>query len=163
MKPAKDQFDVTNLVFPGNAADQARLLLRTVRPLGNVDAAPANLPEILKAALEGRLETPAKLKTALRKLIATLKLNEKDHLGGTLDDPISKSGNLRALYFVIHDTSSPTLTFGSSFLSDINEATWRRNNLTQHTHTSDPVAHLAGVWPGSPARVSPRAFTSAPH
>jgi hypothetical protein len=142
MMSAKSVFNLSTLSFPGSAADQARFLLRTVRPFGNVDPTLANLPEILKAALEDRLNSPADLKTALRKYISDLGLNETTHLGGSLNKPLSKAGSKRALYFVIHDTSSPTLPAGSQFPGNMDQPSWKYNDLTRDTAVSDPVAHV---------------------
>ena len=101
MSRAKDIFDMTTRSFPGSPVEQARFLLRTVRPLGNISSTPAALPEVLKAALEGRLARPATLNSALRKRIRKLGLSENTHFGGSLDKPLSKAGRKPALYFVI--------------------------------------------------------------
>ena len=111
-------------------------------PLGNISSTPAALPEVLKAALEGRLARPATLNSALRKRIRKLGLSETTHFGGSLDKPLSKAGRKPALYFVIHDTSSPTLSAGSQFPADINQPSWPHNNLDREVNVTDPVAHM---------------------
>jgi N-acetylmuramoyl-L-alanine amidase/Fungal chitosanase of glycosyl hydrolase group 75 len=139
MPRAQDIFDLGTLSFPGPPVEQARFLLRKVRPLGNVDSSLASLPEILKAMLEGRVPVPSVVQ--LRKVGAVQSLDEKEHLGGDLDEPVSMAGASPALYFVIHDTSSPTLSFGSSFPLGINTPAWSGNKL-QTIVSADPVAHV---------------------
>lgn len=139
MKPAKEQFDLASLSFPGTAADQARLLLRTVKPLGNLDPNLATLPAVLTDALEGRLGKPSGLKAALRTHIASLGIAEGKHLGGSLDKPLSNAGGKPALYFVIHDTSSPNV---KQFPTNINDASWSGNDLSKDVNVADPVAHM---------------------
>ena len=139
MKPAKDQFDLTSLSFPGAAADQARFLLRTVKPLGNLDPNFATLPQVLSDALSGRLGQPSSLKAALRRHIAMLGLSEDKDLGGSLDKPLSSAGGKPALYFVIHDTSSPNV---KQFPANMEDPAWSGNNLSTHVNVADPVAHM---------------------
>jgi len=141
MKSAKERFDLTSLSFPGGPTDQARFLLRTVKPLGNVSATLATLPVDLASALAGTLGKPSDLKTALRKHIKDKGLSEKTELAGSLDNPLSKSGSKSALYFVIHDTSTP-MNKGKPFPPDMDRATWPGNDLKKPTKVSDPVAHI---------------------
>jgi hypothetical protein len=141
MKPAKDVFDIASLSFPGGPTDQARLLLRKVRPLGNVDSKLADLPADLAAALAGILAKPSDLKSALRKHINAAGLDEKADLGGTLDKALSKADSKPALYFVIHDTSTP-MPKGKPFPPNMNTATWSGNDLSIPTKKNDPVAHM---------------------
>lgn len=92
------RFDPAAMQFAGTPLEQARCLLRHVEPGGSADAA-SNLPPTL-SSLIGKPASidPAKLAAELRDrripLPATTPLSE------TLD-------HHRALYFVIHDTSSP--------------------------------------------------------
>jgi len=141
MKTAKQVFDVANLSFPGSATDQARFLLRTVRPLGNVDPNLATLPAALAAALGGTLAKPSTLKSALRQHIQAAGLDEKTQLGGSLDKPLGKAGSKPTLYFVIHDTSTP-MNAGKPFPADMDKASWSGNNLGPPTKKADPVAHM---------------------
>jgi hypothetical protein len=141
MKPAKDVFDIPSLSFPGSPTDQAQFLLRTVRPLGNVDSKLATLPAALKSALAGTLAKPSGLKTALRKLITGAGLNENIELGGSLDKPLSKAGTQRAFYFVIHDTST-AMAKGKPFPVDMDKASWSGNDIKAPTKKADPVAHM---------------------
>jgi len=142
MKTAKETFDLTSLSFPGSASEQARFLLRTVKPLGNVDANLATLPDVLKDALDDRLGNPTDRKAALRNFIAGQTLNEANHLGGSLDKPVSKAGGKPALYFVIHDTSSPAFDAGHQFPANIDQASWPGNDLSRAVNAPDPVAHM---------------------
>ena len=141
MRHAKDVFDMASLSFPGDATNQARLLLRKVRPLGNVDSNLADLPADLAAALAGTLAKPSDLKSPLREHIRVANLNEKTDLGGTLDEPLSKADSKQALYFVIHDTSTP-MDRGKPFPPDMDAATWSGNDLSAPTRVHDPKAHI---------------------
>jgi hypothetical protein len=71
MRTAVATFDPGTRTFPGSKAEQARFLLRHVRPLANVDANLAVLPETLAAMLGDRLPPPQALKEPRRALIAS--------------------------------------------------------------------------------------------
>lgn len=142
MKTAMESFGLQTLSFPGSEVEQASFLLRTVKPLGNVDPNLAALPAVLRGALEGTAPKPSVHKIALRQHVAKLGLDEAKNLGGKLDKPLSTAGGKTALYFVIHDTSSPTLKFGQQFPANINEASWPGNDLSHSVNTTDPVAHM---------------------
>lgn len=141
MRHAKDVFDMASLSFPGDSTKQARLLLRKVRPLGNVDSNLADLPTDLAAALAGTLAKPSDLKGPLREHIRAANLNEKADLGGTLDEPLSRADSKQALYFVIHDTSTP-MEQGKPFPPNMDTAAWSGNDLSAPTRVDDPVAHM---------------------
>jgi hypothetical protein len=98
-------WDNDAFAFAGVPVEQARCLLRTVSIGGNVDDAPAELPQSL-AAIIGRpvafdVET-------LRAWLRTRGINETA-IGGALDAPLSSTEGpsaRRARYFVVHDTST---------------------------------------------------------
>lgn len=97
--PAVDcRFDSARMEFTGTPVEQARCLLRHVEP-GGAAAREQDLPP----ALAARIGQPAPIDTA--KLAAVLRHR---HLPLPATTPVSETiDHHRALYFVIHDTSSP--------------------------------------------------------
>ena len=91
-------FDPVKLVFAGDAHAQARCLLRHVEPGGGADPQQA-LPPTLDALIGSAAVIDQKrLARALRRAAITL----------PSATPVSETADhRRALYFVIHDTSSP--------------------------------------------------------
>ena len=122
--------------FEGTKADQARCLLRNVRlgrQLGrSLDALPGPLSDIGQ---------PLRLtKQQLRRYLQNRNIAEGD-IGGSLDQPLSATNEgLAATYFVIHDTSTPNYRT-DNFPSDIDETTWRYNDLS-YWNQFEPVAHV---------------------
>jgi hypothetical protein len=145
MTKAKDVFDLAKLVYPGSPADQARLLLREVKPFGVVNPSPAVLPATLEKLLTapGHAADWPSVMGSVQNWGATKHLDFVHQLGGGLDKPLSatKDGH-SALYFVIHDTSAPTLAAGTQFPPNINDAAWSGNRLQRYSGTPDPVAHM---------------------
>src|SRR6476646_10803544 len=97
--PAVDcRFDSGSLSFAGSPLEQARCLLRHVAPGGAADA-PADLPPTLAGLIGKRPRIDyVRLAAALRDA----------HIPLPAASPVSEtSDHRRALYFVIHDTSSP--------------------------------------------------------
>ena len=130
-----------SLQFAGSPVDQARCLLRPNRIGGVLAPELKKLPAPLEALIGRRVEfTKEKLRAFLRK-----KKIDEAALGGSLDEPLSggrlASGEeLAALYFIIHDTSSPYLKdepFPDRFDTD---AGWRGNDLS--IWLKQPVAHV---------------------
>lgn len=92
------RFDPTTLQFAGSPSEQARCLLRHVEPGGGADPEQP-LPPVL-ASLIGRL-----VQIDITKLAAELR-HEK--IMAPASTPVSETlDHRRAIYFVIHDTSSP--------------------------------------------------------
>src|SRR5438132_1773843 len=125
-------FNTAILAFQGTPADQARCLIRFVKKNGNVDDAPADLPATLSSLLQD-VSNLNITKSALRRFLSDKDIAESA-VGGSLDDPISRSNNndpaaRSANYFVIHDTSTPLgpgQTFDPAF---INSLQWTGNGL----------------------------------
>ena len=145
MANAKDVFDLATLTYPGRPSDQAKLLLREVRPLGVVSSSLATLPQ----ALEELLTNPGKwadwvtVKLAVEGFIQNNHIDLADHVGGALSSPLSTTQNGHsALYFVIHDTSAPTLPVGAHFPANIDDASWSGNRLSRYAGAPNPVAHM---------------------
>src|SRR5665213_190095 len=122
-------FDTNKLEFVGTPVEQAKCLLRPLR-MGPVLGEPL---AVLPSPLEKLIGQPVKIsRTALRRYLEAHHIDEGD-IGG----PITNS--LRAKYFVIHDTSTPNY-HEKPFPSDINEESWRLNNLD--VWKKHPVAHI---------------------
>ncbi len=122
-------FDTNTLAFPGTPFEQARCLLRPIKPHGELAAPLATLP----APLESLIGQPVKLDiAAIQKYLSAHGIAE-DVIGGPL------TNHCGAKYFVIHDTSTPN--YGSNAIpTNINTAAWSLNNLNRYTNR--PVAHI---------------------
>jgi hypothetical protein len=97
-------FDRSKMRYAGTPAQQARCLLRFVPPGGHPVDRIARLPPALEKLVGKRVAVNRRqVEAFLRsKNIAA------DDVGGSLDTPLSRtSAGLPALYFVIHDTSTP--------------------------------------------------------
>lgn len=133
-------FDAQTLQFVGSPVVQARCLLRDIAVQGAVGEPLKKLP----APLEKLVGQPVKIdKAKLREFLKANKI-EENAIGGSLDAPLSKaklpSGEeIQALYFLLHDTSSPYLK-DTPFPAEINDANWKGNNLEQWLKV--PVAHV---------------------
>src|SRR5262245_6261036 len=134
-------FDRVHLHFEGTPVEQARCLLRAVRIMGEVGQEQP-LPQVL----EDLVGSPVAFDASDLRVYLDGEGIEESSLGGSLDDPLShaKAGNSgapTAVYFVIHDTSAPNL-LKDEFPIDINEITWRHNDLSAHEKGSKSKAHL---------------------
>lgn len=127
--------------FAGTPVEQARCLLRPNSIGGNLGNELKKLP----SPLEKLIGRPTVLhKDALRKYLHKLVIAE-DALGGSLDSHLSfatlpDGEQIPALYFIIHDTSSPYLkdeAFPENFNTDKN---WKGNDL--QVWVKQPVAHI---------------------
>lgn len=123
------RFDTNTLSFPGTPLEQARCLLRPVKPHGELGAALTHLP----APLENLIGQPVKIDlAALQKYLRVHGIAETD-IGGPL------TNHCGAKYFVIHDTSTPN--YGDSPIpTNINTTAWSLNNLSRYTNRV--VAHI---------------------
>jgi hypothetical protein len=122
-------FDTNTLSFPGTPLEQARCLLRHVKPHGELAAPLTTLP----APLESLIGQPVKLDVAaIQKYLSAHGITE-EVIGGPLTNHCS------AKYFVIHDTSTPN--YGSNAIpTNINTAAWSLNNLNRYTNRG--AAHI---------------------
>jgi hypothetical protein len=120
------KFSSAELHFVGSPLEQAQCLLRTVPVGGDVGDARADIPEVLKI----RVGKPIDFTHAELDAYLASKGIAPHEIGGVLDQKISSTPRgTRALYFVIHDTSDELS--GERFPADINEQSWRPNNLSQ--------------------------------
>lgn len=135
------KFNPKTLQFAGTPIEQARCLLRPNLIGGNLGVELKKLP----SPLEKLIGTSVVLhQEKLRKYLSKHNITEDD-LGGSLDSPLSiatlpNGEKLPALYFIIHDTSSPYLKdapFPDNFNTDEN---WKGNDL--QIWVRQPVAHI---------------------
>lgn len=128
--PAVDcRFDAATLQFAGSPLEQARCLLRHVEPGGTADR-DAGLPPTL-ARLVGQ-----QARLDIRKVTAELRHRR---IAVPATTPVSETlDHHRALYFVIHDTSSPWI--GSRDFPRRFDRQERFNDVSQFLG-SDAVAH----------------------
>jgi hypothetical protein len=122
-------FSDTRLKFAGSTQDQAKCLLRKVRLRGSgSDEQPG------PASLLDRVGTPVPFdKVKLRSYLRAHGINE-DEIGGSLDGGLrsvtrSDGARVQAMYFIIHDTSSPEFEGTTSFPGNINDAAWSGNRI----------------------------------
>jgi hypothetical protein len=128
--PVDCRFDVASLQFAGTSLEQARCLLRHVDPGG---------------AAEGERELPPALSSLIGQPVAIdrVKLASELRRAGIplpVTTPVSETlHHRRALYFVIHDTSSPWI--GSKNFPPGFDRVARFNDVSYFLGT-DAVAHL---------------------
>lgn len=135
------KFDPSTLQFVGAPVEQARCLLRPNGKGGVLGEELKKLPDPL-----GKLigKTFAVKLPKLRKYLSDNKITEDD-IGGGLHLPLATAvlqdgSELTALYFVIHDTSSPYLA-DAEFPADLNNDPKNKANDIS-IWTSRPVAHV---------------------
>jgi len=131
-------FDDSAVRFTGTEMEQAKCLLRPVKPFAHLGERLANLPSPLDELI-GRDTTISK--EAFRRLLRDRNIQESQ-IGGSLDEPLSRANNNAstagfALYFVIHDTSTPNL-LNDPFPGTINTPAWEFNNFSKY----GAVAHV---------------------
>lgn len=135
------KFDDQTLRFAGRPVEQARCLLRPNKIGGVLGLELKKLPK----PLENLIDRPVGIKKEnLRRYLEKRKIDQET-IGGSLDAPLSKAKTsageqIAALYFVIHDTSSPFLNdapFPADFDDDRN---WKGNDLS--IWINQPVAHI---------------------
>lgn len=134
-------FDEVTLTFTGTPVEQARCLLRPNKIGGALGAELKKLPDPLEKLVGQKV---AISKDKLRRYLAKHKIDESV-LGGSLE--LQLAAGVRpdgvvtpALYFVIHDTSTPNLK-DEQFPADIDtNPAWRGNKL--EVWLKSPVAHI---------------------
>lgn len=107
----------------------ARCLIRPVVRGGNVGQPPNVLPDVLKGLIGQPMNVDL---VKLRKYLTDNGIKESD-IGGTLTQDLAK-----ARFFVIHDTSSPEIV-EAGFPENMNDASWRSNQLSNWLNTSTPT------------------------
>ncbi|MNQ95043.1 hypothetical protein D3C85_1105840 [compost metagenome] len=121
------QFDKTKMEFKGSKADQAKLLLRTVKMWGKIEQ---KVPSIDTVFLNFLNNEPEISKEKLRFYLKKHSISDNE-ICGSIDSDISNimlnGKKVFAKYFVIHDVSTPA--FLDKFPVNINESTWSKNKL----------------------------------
>lgn len=127
--------------FAGNPVAQARCLLRPNK-IGGILGREI---KVLPAPLEDLIGEPVKIKKEnFRQFLKKNNIAEET-IGGSLDNSLSTAklpngGSVQALYFIIHDTSSPYLK-DAPFPENLDtNPLWRGNDLT--IWIKQPVAHI---------------------
>lgn len=134
-------FDEKTLQFTGTPLEQAKCLLRQNFIYGKLGEIPQKLPSPLEKIIGKNVSID---KTKLRNYLKKQSISE-ENLGGSLDRPLAfatlpDGKKIQAIYFLIHDTSSPYLKekpFPENFNTDKN---WRGNDLS--IWLNNPVAHI---------------------
>jgi hypothetical protein len=125
-------FDTRTMTFRGPADGQVRCLLAPVFPLARLGSSLSELPPTLDA-LVGR-------PVAIEPGAAAAYFAAEGLMADSLGTPLSRtSGGLDALYFVIHDTSSPNF-LTDPFPADI-AGDRSINNLSRY-HSDQAAAHV---------------------
>lgn len=135
------KFDQNTLLFVGTPVEQARCLLRPNRIGGVLGAPLKKLPNPLEKLFGKKVDIS---KEGLRHYLSKNKIDEAA-IGGSLDLPLASGVRtdgmaVSAVYFIIHDTSTPNLRdepFPEGF---DNDAAWRWNKLDGWLKS--PVAHV---------------------
>lgn len=135
------QFNAQTLQFTGTPVEQTRCLLRPNKIGGILGDELKSLPKPFEKLAGAKVKIK---KEKLRKFLQENKFDE-NALGGSLDESLAKAKlpngeEIEALYFIIHDTSSPYLKdepFPENFNTDAN---WNGNNL--EIWLKQPVAHI---------------------
>ena len=121
------QVDANSGVIDPSAGliEQAKYLLRPVKQYGILQPDTPELPYGLCYVWDKEFcISPRQFKQYLK----TKKISA-NHIGGSIDKPLSKVKKISARYFVIHDTSAPAYKEGRAFPTDINQNSWQGNNL----------------------------------
>jgi hypothetical protein len=129
--------------------------LRVVKKFGEIERTPITLPAPLDRLI-GESTGTTITKEAFLRYLASQQINEEE-AGGPLSGEVSKTTSGQpATYFIIHDTSSPTLERGEAFPPEgLDTAGWPGNNLQSYLHprscperrrnpraVCQPVAHV---------------------
>lgn len=134
-------FDPATLQFAGSPVEQARCLLRPNGKGGALGEALRKLP----APLERLIGKPVKPnRDKIRKYLEKRGIAE-DEIGGDLNLPLSSArlpdgSTITALYFIIHDTSTPNL-IDAEFPADLDTNPAARGNKLS-VWINQPVAHV---------------------
>lgn len=130
------KFETAQLSFSGSPLEQARCLLRFVKPAGHVGDAPATIPPVLEGVLSNPSDvgiTSAQLRSYLQK-----RGIPEGAVGGSVSDRVCHADPDNAAplarYFVIHDTSTklrPGQTFDPAL---IDSPGWVGNQLAKLPH-----------------------------
>jgi len=136
------QFVDTLYRFIGNPVEQAKCLLRPVRPYGNLGDKLEMLPEVL----EKNIGQPFHLSRSQIEKYLRQKSIQMSDIGGPLSQPLSRANDnneksAAAGYLVIHDTSTPNYQY-EAFPENINAPDWKYNDLQSWKQGNQSKAHI---------------------
>lgn len=117
---------------PFDSSDEnslARCLIRPVLRGGNSGPIPADLPQTLQELIGQPMDITL---VRLRQYLADNGISNPS-IGGEVKQDVTK-----VRFFVIHDTSSPEIS-AANFPSNINEATWSGNKLSNWVQSNTPT------------------------
>lgn len=144
------RFDRDTLTFAGTPVEQAACLLRKIKLLA--ERVPQPLPPVIRDLMEeGGAPTPATKEAALAAFPEPYQTYARAHSS----DPIAHTeAGLPALYFVIHDTSTPF--YGDEPFPRHLDRDWKVNSFEPYmdgTFAKEPVAHIflsryGQIWAG---------------
>jgi N-acetylmuramoyl-L-alanine amidase len=144
------RFDRETLTFAGTPVEQATCLMRRVKLLGEKEAQP--LPPIIRSLLEGASPPAPAHKAAA---IAAFPEPYSAYASEYGNRPVAQTAaGHPALYFVIHDTSTPF--YGDQPFPKHLDRDWKINDFTPYmdgTFARAPVAHIflsryGQIWAG---------------
>ncbi len=144
------RFDPATLQFAGTPVQQATCLMRKVGPLGQRSAQP--LPAVLTSLLAEDAAPPAAAREAA---LAALPQPYQGYARTWAQTPLSQTeAGQPALYFVIHDTSTPFYE-DAPFPRHL-DTDWKVNSFAPYmdgTFARSPVAHIflsryGQIWAG---------------
>ena len=144
------RFDRDTLTFAGTPVEQATCLLRKIGVLAQ--RTPQPLPAVFAELLSGNGAPTAVHKAAA---LAAFPQPYQDYARTWADTPLSKTeAGLPALYFVIHDTSTPF--YGDQPFPRHLDTDWAVNSFQPYmdgTFAREPVAHIflsryGQIWAG---------------
>ncbi len=135
------KFDPATMQFAGKPLAQAKCLLRPNGKGGVLDRELAKLPDPLEKLIGERI----KIRLSGFRAYLREKAISEDAIGGSLDLPLSTAKladgtSVPALYFIIHDTSTPNLV-DAEFPVDLDSSPKARGN-DLGVWTNRPVAHV---------------------
>jgi hypothetical protein len=144
------RFDRDTLTFAGTPVEQATCLLRKIKLLA--ERVPQPLPPVIRTLMEsGGAPSPAIKEAALTAFPEPYQTYARAHAA----DPIAHTeAGLPALYFVIHDTSTPF--YGDEPFPRHLDRDWKVNSFEPYMNgsiASEPVAHIflsryGQIWAG---------------
>jgi hypothetical protein len=132
----------STLSFVGTPIEQAECLLRPVKMYAHLGEKLASLPSPLDSLIGKRFDIK---KSQLKEYFNSHNIREDD-IGGSLSEPLSRANNNDpdapyARYLIIHDTSTPNY-LDEPFPPDINEKSWRFNDLSRWAQGEHSKAHV---------------------
>ncbi len=120
------KFSLEDQKFEGTKLEQAKFLLRYVKPMGIISKKEAKIPEFLEGVLKDSITVPSVFAMNMYLIDEDIDVVA---IGGDVSAYLSENANgTMAKYFVIHDTSAPNYK-KKEFPDNINEDSWKFNKV----------------------------------